>query len=66
MWYPAVKITDWVKAGQVVGHIRDYFGSPLAEVKAVSDGIVTVVRTSPAVAAGNVLLEEDRITSREE
>jgi len=32
----------------------------------VSDGIVTVVRTSPAVAAGNVLLEEDRITSREE
>jgi uncharacterized protein len=66
MWYPVVKITDWVQAGQVVGHIRDYFGSPLAEVKAVSDGIVTVVRTSPSVAAGNVLLEEDRITNREE
>ena len=58
MWYPAVKITDWVKTDQVVGHIRDYFGNPVAEIKAVSDGIVTVVRTSPSVAVGNVLLEE--------
>jgi predicted deacylase len=66
MWYPCVKLGEWVKQDQVVGHIRDYFGQDIAPVKAVFDGLVTVIRTSPAVGIGNVVLEHDRITGREE
>ena len=66
MWYPAVKLGDWVTEGQEVGAIRDYFGEELARIKAVFSGLVTVLRTSPSVNANTVLLEEDRITHREE
>lgn len=66
MWYPAIKLGDWVTEDQVVGTIRDYFGEELGQVKAVFSGLVTVLRTSPAVSVNTVLLEEDRITSREE
>ncbi len=65
MWYPCVKLNEWVKKDQVVGHIRDYFGQDIAEVKAVFDGLVTVIRTSPSVGVSNVVLEQDRITSHE-
>jgi uncharacterized protein len=66
MWYPAVGLGDWVSKDQIVGCLRDYFGDHLADVKAIFDGHVTVVRTSPSVAVGNVLMELDRVTSREE
>jgi predicted deacylase len=66
MWYPSVKLGDWKKAGEVVGEIRDYFGDPIAEVKATFEGHVTVIRTSPNTAVGNVLIEMDRITRKEE
>jgi predicted deacylase len=66
MWYPGVELGEWVKQDQVIGHVRDYFGQDIAEVKAAFDGIVTVIRTSPSVGIGNVMLEQDRITSREE
>ena len=66
MWYPCVKLGEWVKKDQVVGHIRDYFGQEIAQVKAAFDGLVTVIRTSPSVGIGNVVLEHDRITGREE
>ena len=66
MWYPAVKLGDWKKAGEVVGEIRDYFGDPIADVKAPFDRHVTVIRTSPNTAVGNVLIEMDNITRKEE
>ena len=66
MWYPWVKLNDMVKQDQVVGHIRDYFGQDVLEIKAQLDGIVTMIRTSPAVKVGNVLIEHGRITGREE
>lgn len=65
MWYPAVKLNQVVKKDEVVGHIRDYFGDPIAEVKSRLDGIVTVIRTSPAVKAGNVLIEQGHVASEE-
>jgi uncharacterized protein len=65
MWYPAVKLGDMVKKEDVIGHIRDYFGELLLEVKAVADGHITVIRTSPAVTLENVLIEEDRISGYE-
>jgi uncharacterized protein len=66
MWYPYVKLEDWVKQDQVVGQIRDYFGDPVFDVKAVFDGHVTVIRTSPNIGIGNVLIELDRVTSKTE
>jgi predicted deacylase len=66
MWYPSVSLGDWKKGGEVVGDIRDYFGDHIADVLAPFDGHVTVIRTSPNTAVGNVLIEMDRVTSREE
>jgi uncharacterized protein len=66
MWYPAVNLGDWKKQDDVVGEIRDYFGDHIADVKAPFEGHVTVIRTSPNTLEGNVLVEMDRITSREE
>jgi len=65
MWYPAVNLGDMVKKDHIVGHICDYFGDPILPIKAVSDGHITVIRTSPAVNPGNVLIEEDRISDHE-
>jgi predicted deacylase len=66
MWYPSVKLNDMVKKDQVVGRIRDYFGEDLLEIRAQLDGIVTVVRTSPAIKVGNVLIEHGRVVGCEE
>ena len=66
MWYPYVKLGDWVKEGQVVGQIRDYFGEPVFDVKASFDGHATVIRTSPNTGIGNVLIELDRVVKKEE
>lgn len=66
MWYSYVKLGDWVKEGQVIGQVRDYFGEPVFDVKAVFDGHVTVVRTSPNIGIGNVLIELDRVVRKEE
>jgi predicted deacylase len=66
MWYPAVWLNDEIKEGQVVGHIRDYFGQDIAQIKAPADAIVRVVRTSPAVREGNVLVEYGKVIDRED
>jgi predicted deacylase len=64
MWYPSVKLGEWAKQDQVIGRIRDYFGEPIADVKAVCDGHITVIRTSPNTAIGNVLIEQDRVANK--
>jgi len=48
MWYPDVVLSQEIAKGQVIGHLRDYWGQPVAEVTAPGDGIVTAIRTSPA------------------
>lgn len=66
MWYPSVQLNDIVKKDQVVGHIRDYFGQDIIEIKSLLDGVISVIRTSPAVKVGNVMIEQGRIVGREE
>ena len=66
MWYPSIQLSEWVKQDQVIGVIRDYFGQDIAPVKAAFDGMATVIRTSPSVGIGNVVVELDRITAHEE
>lgn len=66
MWYPTVSLNEEIKQGQVVGHIRDYFGQNIAEVKAPAAGLVRVVRTSVAVRVGNTLVEYGKVLGRED
>lgn len=57
MWYPFVKLNQRVAKDEIVGEIRDYFGAHLADIKSPIDGQITVIRTSPSVGVGNVLVE---------
>lgn len=66
MWYPFVKLGDWVKKDQVIGEFRDYFGEYVASLVAPVDAHVTVFRSSPHVDVGNVCIELDRVTRFEE
>ncbi|MBN2287123.1 MAG: succinylglutamate desuccinylase/aspartoacylase family protein [Tissierellales bacterium] len=61
MWYPNVKLNQIVEKDEIVGEIRDYFGKKMADIKSPIDGIITVVRTSPSVGVGNVLVELHKI-----
>jgi uncharacterized protein len=65
MWYPYVKLNDMVKKDQVIGQMRDYFGQPVLDIKSQLDGVISVIRTSPAVKVGNVLIEHGRIAATE-
>ena len=51
LWMPATTPGAQVAAGEVLGHIRDYFGEPQQEVTAPFDGVVLGVTTSMAVSA---------------
>ncbi len=61
MWYPNVGLNQRVAKGDVVGWIRDYFGNPILDIKAPIDGQITVIRTSPSVGIGNVLIEMHKV-----
>lgn len=65
MWYPYVHLGEMVSTGQIIGQYRNFFGEPIADVKAPLDGHITVIRTSPNVATGNVIIEMDRIIGKE-
>lgn len=51
LWMPATTPGAHVAAGEVLGHVRDYFGEPVQEVSAPFDGAVLAVTTSMAVSA---------------
>jgi predicted deacylase len=55
-WHPAVHIGAMVREGQLIGVIKDYFGTPVAEYKATADGMVLLLATSLAMNVGDPLL----------
>jgi uncharacterized protein len=55
-WDAAVAAGDEVKAGALLGRVRNLWGDVLEEVPAPQDGVVLFVTTSPAVAADGLLL----------
>ena len=61
MWYPYAELNQRVTKDQTVGAIRDYFGNHIADIKAPVDGQITVIRTSPSVGIGNVLIEMHKV-----
>jgi predicted deacylase len=52
LWYPAVAANAKVRKGALLGRLTDYFGEPLANVKAPLAGVITYVVVSPAMAKG--------------
>ncbi|MBI3638077.1 MAG: succinylglutamate desuccinylase/aspartoacylase family protein [Candidatus Rokubacteria bacterium] len=54
-WYPSVTIGEKLHCGQLVGVIKDYFGNPVAEYRAPTDGMVLLLATSLAMNAGDPL-----------
>lgn len=50
--YPRVERGQHVEAGGLLAEITDFFGAPLAEVRAPFDGIVLYVVATPPVTAG--------------
>src|SRR5262249_33928369 len=55
LWFASVRPDQRVARGDVLGHLTDYFGAPIAEVRAPLAGIVTYVVVSPAMTAGEPL-----------
>jgi predicted deacylase len=66
MWYWDCKCDQLLKKDQVIGSIRDYFGEHIMDVKSPIEGVVTMIRTSPNVNPGHVLIELGAVASREE
>lgn len=56
LFYPLVVSEEWVKKGQVVGRITDFFGQILQEVKAPVDGMVLYVVVTPPISKGETLM----------
>lgn len=54
-WYPTVKVGAYVRAGETVGAIRDYFGNVMQEYTAPAGGVVLFVVTSLAIMTGDPL-----------
>ena len=65
MWYPGVWLNERISEGQVLGVVRDYFGQDIVEIKAPTDGIVAVVRTSAMAQIGTPLVEYPSLASPE-
>ncbi len=55
-WYPRVSIGDTVQAGQVVGVVKDYFGTVLAEYTAPASGFVLLVCVALSVNVNDPLI----------
>jgi len=56
LFHPTVNVGDFVKQGQPVGAIVDYFGTALQELHAVESGEVGFLVTSLAMNAGDPIL----------
>ena len=56
LWYPSKQLGDAVAAGDVLGEIRDVFGTVLETVKARDDGSLLYALSSLAVNRGEALL----------
>ena len=52
LWFPAVRANTPVKAGELLGTVRDFYGEPIKEVRAERDGHVLYVNTALSAPAG--------------
>jgi predicted deacylase len=55
-WEPVVRAGDDVRAGSLLGVVRNLYGDVQEEIVAPDDGVLLFVTTSPAVSADGLLL----------
>ncbi len=55
-WYPAVKLGDMVRKDQVVGVVKDYFGEPITEYRAMASGRILLICAAMSVNPNDPLL----------
>lgn len=56
IFYCDVKVAQEIKKGQTVGHMEDYFGTFLMDIKAPVDGKVLFLTTSPAMKENGLIM----------
>ncbi len=56
LWYPAKRLAQAIRAGDVLGEIRDVFGTVLETVRSRADGFLLYTLSSLAVNRGEALL----------
>lgn len=56
LFYPLVVSEEWVKKGQVLGRVTDFFGQVQQEVKAPQDGMVLYLVATPPINEGEDLV----------
>lgn len=61
LFYPLTKMGYWVRKGEKVGYITDYFGRVSAEFQAPFSGIVLYIINTPPISKGEPLYEVGRI-----
>ncbi|MDH3496516.1 MAG: succinylglutamate desuccinylase/aspartoacylase family protein [Gemmatimonadota bacterium] len=52
VWLPQVRPGEYVTAGTLVGTVTDYFGDPVAEIRAPFTGVILYVVVTPAMNDG--------------
>ena len=55
-WYPMVELEQYVKKGQLLGVIKDFFGNVLEEVYAEFDALILFYTVSLAIKAGDPII----------
>lgn len=55
-WDASVAAGDTFTAGELLGRVRTLWGDILEEIRAPEDGVILFITTSPAMAAGGLLL----------
>lgn len=62
-WYPEMNVGDFFSSGELLGTIKDYFGSTLHEIRAPEDGILihqcaslNIVEDGPMISYGVIVL----------
>lgn len=56
LWYPNIKANSYVKQGDLLGVIEDFYGNKIAEYHAQKDGIVFYYCSDLSVNVGNSLV----------
>lgn len=64
LFYPRVKMGYHVREGQVIGHVEDYLGNWLEEVKAPFTGMILYIINTPPCNAGEPLFEVGRLKEK--
>lgn len=64
LFYPQAKMGQYVRAGQIIGYVEDYFGNLIEEVRAPFTGILLYIINTPPCNAGEPLFEVGQVKEK--